>query len=351
VRFSGLAVATALLLACDSGGDAAPADAGAPDTYVRPTGRAQLLTHTFPPFDVAAPDEQWRNCQSWTLGNDAPLFVNRVTATNEGAWHHSNWMFVRQNLFQGPDGTWPCRDRGYNEVSAGLNGGVFFAQSTQALTETQQFPPGAAIRLPPHTRVLGNVHLLNASSTPMTTAMTFEVETLDEEDVHTRLAPMSYTYTALDIAPRAQSRFVMECDVGTLYQDQLARAPDFRIYYVLPHYHALGNFFRIELVGGENDGGVVYETGAAIGDALGQTLDPPVEVRGATALRITCGFDNPTDAAVRYGIGDQEMCVFLAFTDSPLKFVGTVDTNEPAGQVDGIHMNRGTCESFGVIDL
>ena len=352
MRWLGAAASCAfgILVGC-GGGDDSLADAGPAESGL-PTGRAETLTHSFPTFDVAAGEEQWRNCQSWTLGNAAPLFVNRVTATNGGVWHHSNWLFVRENSFRGDDGTWVCRDRGYDEVAAGLNGGVFFAQSTQALTETQQFPPGVAIRIPPRGRVVGNVHLVNATPEARSTAMTFEVETLDEEDVHTQLAPLSYTYTALDIAPRAISRFTMDCDIATPYQDQLGRAPDFAVYYVLPHYHALGNYFRLELVGGDNDGMVIFETGAAIGDPLGASLDPPVEVRGATAIRMTCGFDNPRDEWVRYGIGDQEMCVVLAFTDAQLKLLGVADTGTALGRgSDGIWMNTGNCRAYGVIDF
>lgn len=334
------------LLGCGAAEAVEDGGAGAPDSSA--ASQAGILEHTFPAFDVAPGEELWQYCQSWTLRNEQPLYVNRVTASNDGAWHHSNWLFVPQTSFRGPDGTWLCRERGYDEVAAGLTGGVFFAQSTQATHETQQFPPGVAIRIPPYARVLGGVHLLNPTPEARSTAISFEVETIAEDEVHTTLQPLSFNYNALDIAPRSQSRFTMDCDIGATFREQLGRDPEFAIHYVLPHYHALGNYFRLELVGGERDGEVVFETGAAIGDALGATLDPPLDVRGAQAIRMTCGFDNPSDQTIRYGIGDQEMCVVLAFTDGPLRLVGYSEGSSYVGDEGGIRMNQGTCTSYGV---
>jgi hypothetical protein len=259
---------------------------------------------------------------------------------------------VPPTAFRGEDGSWRCADRGYNEAVAGFVGDVLFAQSTQATEEVQAFVPGAAILVPARSVVVGGVHLLNATPSAIDTSLAFDFETIDEADVTTVLSAMSFTNNDLEIAPRAESRHRMACDLDETYQREMGHGPDFKIYYVLPHYHALGNYFRLELVGGDNDGMVIFETGAAIGDPLGASLDPPVEVRGATAIRMTCGFDNPRDEWVRYGIGDQEMCVVLAFTDAQLKLLGVADTGTALGRgSDGIWMNTGNCRAYGVIDF
>lgn len=308
------------------------ADAGAPSS-------GETLRHEFPPVDVASGEEVSWLCQSWTLDNDEPLWVREVRSSNDGAWHHSNWFFVRDSMYSGPDGTWDCGERDFSEPGAALAGGVFFAQSTQATEEAQRFPEGAAIKLPAHARILGDIHLLNVTGEDKSTAIRFEVETMPEEEAETHLAPMSFTNVALELPPRQQSHFSMECDL----ESHLAAPADFGFYYVLPHYHDLGTLLRLEAVGGPNDGEVLFETRGEVGEPLGQAFDPPRSLDGATGLRLTCGFDNPRDEVVRYGIGDQEMCVFLAFTDSRKRFAAIADENTPVGESDGIALNESNC--------
>lgn len=327
----------------DAGPGATEDDAGTT------TETPRLLEHTFEPFDVAPGEEIAWTCQSWTLGNSEPIWVTTVEAENDGGWHHSNWFFVPESSFRGPDGTWGCSERGFNEVAAAVAGGVLFAQSTQSLTDLQELPPGTALRLPPRTRIVGNVHLLNVTPTPIEdTAISLRLHTVPEEEVETTLRPMSFTNLALDLPPRAETRFSMECDIDTPYQDRFGHGADFSIYYVLPHYHELANYFSLELVGGDRDGEVIFQTGAAVGEPLGQTLSPPLDVTGAHAIRMTCGYDNPRDESVGYGIGDQEMCVFLAFTDSPYRFGASAEDNTYLGEADGIHMNDTRCELLSI---
>lgn len=346
-----LAVAVLALIsaACGGGDDAdAPADAGPIRAITEPT----TLTHRFPAIDVGPGEEIYPICQSWTLGNEEPLFVNAIRGINEGAWHHSNWVFVTDNLYRGEDGTWDCDSRRFDGITGGITGGVFFAQSTQAPIDEQRFPPGVAMRLPPHARVIGDVHLINATPEAKSTAMTFEVDVIPESQVTTRLLPLVFVYLDLTIPPRSQSQFVMDCPIAPEHRRQLGREPDFNVYYVLPHYHTKGNLLRLELVGGANDGQVLYESRAATGEPWGQTITPPIPVAGAESIRMTCGFDNPTDATITYGIGDQEMCVLLAFTDSRLRYGGTADATVPTGTAaDGTATFESPCTLYAFPEL
>jgi hypothetical protein len=310
------------------------------------------IRHTFPSFDVPSGYESWDQCQSWTLGNTEPVYVRSITARNGGGFHHSNWFYTRDTNFRGDDGTWPCAERGFDEVAAGILGGTFFAQSTQAVDEVQEFPPGTAIRMPITTRILGGIHLLNTTPSQIDdTAIQFDLETVPEAEVMTPLLSMGITNTNLAIDPRSESSQVVECDMMTPHMNALDRPPDFKIYYVLPHYHALGVAFRFELTGGTRDGEVIYETTTAIGEPLGATLDPPVDVTGATGLRMTCTYDNPRDEAVQYGVGDQEMCVLLAYTDSTLRFGGRSTADPTMEMVGGIPVHTAPCDLFGAGEI
>ena len=74
----------------------------------------------------------------------------------------------------------------------------------------------------------------------------------------------------------------------------------------------------------EGDTVPVFTTENRVGDAMGGPLDPPFAMAGFSKLRFSCEYFNPTSSTVKWGNGDQEMCVFLAFTDSAWNFGGGV---------------------------
>ncbi len=269
--------------------------------------------HTFPAIDLAPGDERQGICQSWTLNNDEDLFVHAVIMDADEGWHHSNWAFVPETAFAGPDGTWPCRERSFDEVAAAARGGAaFFAQSTQTMHEEQRFPPGTAYRIPARSRVIGSVHVLNFSEAPRSTAISFRVETLEESAVTTELVPLVMDNRVVEIPARGTAESRMECD----FTRQLGGPLDFSIYYALPHYHGYGTGMRIEVVGGPRDGAVVYETTLGAGDPLGGPIAPPFALMGATAIRVTCLYANEGPETITWGPdAADEMCTVLMYTD------------------------------------
>ncbi|MBM4362414.1 MAG: hypothetical protein FJ104_07015 [Deltaproteobacteria bacterium] len=284
-------------------------------------------------MDVAPGEEVIGRCQSWTLGNPTPIFVRSITATNGGGFHHSNWIWVPDTAHPGPDGTWPCAERGFDQILAGAVGGVFFAQSTQARNETQAFPEGVAFEVPSNARIIGDVHLLNTADTPVRTRLSFDIETIPEAEVRVRLQPVAYTNLALDIAPAMKTSARMQCPTAQ---------PDFDVYYVLPHYHTLATSLRLDVAGGPMNGTNLFTTTGAYGEALGQRFEPPFSVRGATGLVLTCDYENPRSTTVRYGFGDQEMCVALVYATGR-KSGGQANLNLSTTDVGGVHQTDGLC--------
>ena len=51
---------------------------------------ARTLSHTFPALEVEAGQERNFICQSWTLGNDEPVYVNAAKMTAGPGYHHAN---------------------------------------------------------------------------------------------------------------------------------------------------------------------------------------------------------------------------------------------------------------------
>lgn len=305
-------------------------------------GSLEPVLLEFPSVDVAAGEEIPWDCQSITLDNPEPLYINSVTMRNDGAWHHSNWYWVPEDRYDGPDGTWNCSDRSFDAVEAGAVGGVIYAQSTQATGEAQAFEEGAVIVVPPYSRILGQIHLLNASDTAMSTHLELELKVLRSAEVETILAPMALQFAPLRIPPMTKSRHTGQCDFLEPYGIPL----DFRVHYVLPHYHEIGTGMSLQIIGGPQDGEMVFGGDGRVGEPLGETMSPPKSLAGATGLRFWCDYDNPRDQTVRFGIGDQEMCLLLAFTDGPVGWAGGVnETSSKVGETaDGVVLREGPCQ-------
>ncbi|HEY5945087.1 MAG TPA: hypothetical protein VIV40_06330 [Kofleriaceae bacterium] len=304
----------------------------------------------FGPFSVAAQEEVTTLCAQITLHNTETVYVNTVELTTGPGFHHSNWFFVPEHIFAGDDGVFTCKDRNFDIAAAAVTGGVFFAQSTQTEHEVQAFPAGMAIPLPPKTKLVAQLHLLNRGDDAVSLTPKIAITTLDEADVKTKLAGISMEYHPLSLPPRMRSRFTVDCDLGDLHQTNLGRPPDFNIYYTLAHYHQYGTKMELEAVTPDEQATTIYTTSNSIGDALGGQLKPAFNMAGNTRLRLTCEYYNNTDAMIWYGNGDGEMCVFLAFSDSAWLWGGGVldQTPDPTSGVNdgGVMSFSRKCQLF-----
>lgn len=345
---SGMVRATAVVLgllataACGSD-DPAPCD---------PSHDACSLDRLLSTTTVAPGEEISGLCQSWTLNNPEEIWVDSVAMRNGGGYHHSNWFFVPDDLYVMPDGAWQCRDAGFDELVAAVAGGFLFAQSTQVSNEDQTFQDGAAIRIPPYSRIIGSTHLLNVGDTELASDMAITVHTVPPEDVRVKLVPSRATYFDLHLAPGKTSTVSTTCELATRYQQEIGTPFQQRIHYALPHYHALGTVAEIALVGGPRDGEVILHS-QGFGEVSGKAFSPPIDVAaaGATGLRFACTFMNPTTSEVQWGLGDQEMCEFALFVDSEMAFDGSVKdgTGQLVGtDATGVDQHEGPCDLFSL---
>lgn len=110
------------------------------------------------------------------------------------------------------------------------------------------------MRLPPHARIIGDVHLLNVGAESVTGHLELSVYAIEPAAVTVRLAPFHLTYETLDIPAQATSRFAASCDLASQWQQQVGAPLSMRLFYALPHTHALGTRFFLEAVGGSHDG-------------------------------------------------------------------------------------------------
>ena len=68
---------------------------------------------------------------------------------------------------------------------------------------------------------------------------------------------------------------------------------------------------------------------------------------GYTRLRFSCDYYNNTANVVPWGVGSNEMCVFLAFSDSKFNWGGGVTSDDAPGDptdVNGVMSYTHTCQ-------
>ncbi len=333
-------------------GDSTGASTDATDTGETGDDPAESasFTHRFGTYPLG-PFEEDQRCLQWTLDNEAPLYVQTVTLSNLGYWHHSNWFVVPEDIYPGEDGYFNCGDRGFNELGAATAGTVLFAQSTQSFVEQQQTGAGAVIKIPAHHKVVAGIHLLNVGPAPVETDLFMTLDIIHPKAVETVLTPFRLSYLDLDIPANSESRFTGVCNnLAEKYQAATNGPLDIKLHYVIPHFHYLGNYFNLTFTGGPMDGQSVFEINGFNGDANGGTFDPPLDLSTVTGLRYTCGYDNWRDVNVGWGVGDQEMCVMLGLAESRVLLEVSVTGGTTAvGQTpEGILEFEGPCGILAV---
>jgi hypothetical protein len=238
-------------------------------------------TFEFGPFELA-PGQERDRCVSATLNNDDALFINSVELATEAGFHHSNWFWVPEAMFAGPDGDWRCGDRNYDEAVAGLEGGVLFAQSTQARHEIQAFDDGIAIVIPPRSKIIAGTHLLNPTDETRSVPLALTITPI--ESPRTKLSGMAFQNQGLLLPPRRASRFTIECELGQAF-DNVGYSRDYNIHYVLPHYHERGTGITLEAIDAAGTATTIFANESRVGDALGRAITPAFSMRDAAKLR------------------------------------------------------------------
>lgn len=318
--------------------------------YAADSGKCESLqgtpiSHEFAEFTVQPGEEVLGLCQSFTLNNATEIWVNAVELEQDEWSHHSNWTFVPTDKFVGPDGVWKCKDRDYDQITAALAGGLLYAQSTQAIREVQKFPDGVAVRIPPNSRIIGDVHLLNPSSTPATGSLKISIYGIPKEEVVHKLVPFHLDYQGLAIPPHAKSRFVGECTLT----DKFAAAGeqfDPRVYFILPHTHSMATGFFLEILGGPRHGEKIIELPKYDGEAHGRVYPKPIDMTGAEGYRFGCDYQSDRNETVHWGFGDQEMCELLGFAESNVAFESVISSAEEMGSEGDMRIFSSKCNTL-----
>jgi hypothetical protein len=299
------------------------------------------FSHTFDVHKLEPGFESDTGCESWTLNNAEELFVSSVDFKQTTGYHHSNWYFVPNTMFDLPDGSWDCNEQKLDGLAVAVAGGVLYGQSIDIEDEGMHFPEGVAIRIPPYSRVIGVTHLLNVTSKDIEANATLKVKAIPKAEVKTQLVPFRMIYHDLHVPPHAKSNFRTDCDFQTAQGGKPFNAT---LYYMQVHYHQMGTAGKLWTYGGPDDGKLLtqYE-----GIPAGEVLSPPLVIKDAKGLSWDCSYNNTGSTELVWADDDylQEMCFWFGFIDGETAFAAQVgDGDNMVDGMDGdVVLNSGYC--------
>jgi len=257
------------------------------------------------PFEVA-PNFERELFYYQPLQNEEPLFVNRVEISMRAGSHH----FI---LYDFPDGDIPEAET-YRELRAPDNSLVLetvftmlnqrFVFGTQWRSMDYEFPEGVALRLPANAAFDLNTHYVNRSADPMEGEVAINLHTIDPVEVVHQATNLFLNNTDFNL-PRGE--------VTTLSKTWTFNERR-HIFQLTSHAHEHMTEFRIYVVGGANNGELVFFTKDWEHPPL-LDMDPPLVLEAGQGLRAVATYDNDTDRVLGFGFRsiDEMMIIFGAF--------------------------------------
>lgn len=239
------------------------------------------------PIAAIAPGTEDQRTIERLLGNDKPVFVDRVTWTSPKGLHHSRLDAPPELSFH----TYPV---------LGLPVGVSEA--------VESFPAGTALAFAAKQPLKISYHYVNAGKTPIEGEVVVRFRTLPEgAPPPTPLTMLWVMNEAIDLPPHAKTDVVTSCTVPSAMT----------LHDLVPHTHGLGVGVEVFLVGGPDDGRRIYAS-TAWSDGPQQRYAPPLSLAAGAGVRVVCHYENTTDARVQYGdLAADEMCIVAGHVTGP----------------------------------
>ena len=271
-------------------------------------------TLTAPSVAVNAGQERYV-CDTVTLDQD--LSIDGIEYVPQDYVHH---LFLSQSTVPVQDGVAECDvvfETTWLPIFVGGKG------STGLL-----YPQGDANVLPKGSQLVLQLHLLNTSATDQTVNVSLALHLSTAE----KPAPVGlYVFGTQDISLPALATTSVS-NVCTPDQDVSAFA-------IFPHMHQLGTKMTFEVADDAGNFTQVYARDPYSFNA--QSFDQmPLVISKGTQTRITCTYDNTTNATVTYGESSyNEMCYLAMYVPGMTGAIGCV----ALAPVDGGAEDGGSC--------
>ncbi len=214
------------------------------------------------------------------------------------------------------DATGKYLDKSTEEISD-----RFYVMGSQLKSETVEFPPGMAMRIPAKWLLDLNSHYVNGTRDTSRGEVVVNLHSTTPDKVRTIVKPLGIGYVNLSLPPKRETIVESIFRVPTTPSratpsDDEAPTGTFpnqdtvHIIGLTSHTHRLGKKFVIQIVGGKRDGEVIYTATNWLNPPLINFREPIVLKRGE-GLKSTVTFYNDTDKPVLWGYRSTEEMNFI----------------------------------------
>lgn len=167
-----------------------------------------------------------------------------------------------------------------------------------------QLPDGAGFKLPKDAQLLVQIHLLNATQSPVTQHLVVNMDYADDPSSVTPAGIFAFGSMTINLPAGANNMQVTSsCNLPL----------NMNVFAAQPHMHYLGTKLQFELGPSDSSSQVVYQRNPW--QFGGQPIDNWVtNLQQGQFGRVTCTYDNTTDHDVSYGESTtNEMCYLVLF--------------------------------------
>ena len=276
----------ASLAACGGTSATPRADGGSGSHAITDDGHG-TYTIALTPF-VVAPGEERYACQDFANPFDGDAAAIHRFASHMTPGSHHLLLFYKPGATDGA-----LADCSGTEFAPGPYG-------AQRPDDAITYPDGVAAVIAPTDGFRVQAHYLNASTAPLSVAVTITLERIDSAAVRDRAAVLFFSNAAIDV-PAGQSGVVVQKSCTLPFAVNLLQATG--------HMHQHGRAFLA------TSSGVTLFSSTAYSDVAPALFDPPLALPAGSVVTFACTYDN-SDGTTPLRFGDSartdEMCIFSA---------------------------------------
>lgn len=265
--------------------------------FVPPAAPGKGVQIRLKPFDVAAHSE--RELFYFTrTPNTSTIYVNKFQVKMRDNSHHFIlYTYPSGSTMVPPEGVF--RDQGGDMEQYAVARNFFLG--SQVADFTYEFPDGVALPLQGGAGLDMNSHYVNPGSAPIQGEVYVNLHTIDNP---ARVAK-DFFWVKQD--------FTLHPFTTTVVRDTQSYANDIDIFMLTSHMHKRGQRFRIFVVGGANDGEMIYESTDWHLPVV-KTFDTPLRLKRGQKLRLEATYYNGTEFPIRFGLtSEDEMCIAVGY--------------------------------------
>lgn len=260
------------------------------------------------PFQIAANYDREFN-EYKLVGNPQELYINRYEIEMRSGSHHFILYNFRSNM---PASMMPkegvkrdLRDANGNYIIENvlqMQYHSFFA-GTQWPRLNYKFPEGVALKMPANVGFDMNSHYVNKTSKPIDGEVYVNFHTIDKSQVKYEAKILDYNNTNFTLPPK---------QVTTVEKTYMTNKK-MNIFQLFSHAHQLMTEFKVQIVGGANNGKIIYVSYDWQHPPI-LSFDTPLVLEAGQGLKLIATYNNTTDRTIGFGLkSDDEMMILFGY--------------------------------------